>query len=412
MDYPGENSYNQRIGRIYGRVAQLGERFVRNEEVAGSIPVTSTSLPASVVDEAGSLLTHRVIAAVLASLLLGAAVPACAWTFAVSGDSRNCGDVVMPAIARRAKLKKAAFYWHLGDLRKIVEADEDMEQRLGAAPFESTGAYQAAAWDDFAERQVKPFAPLPFYLGIGNHETVAPKTRAEFSARFAALLNAPALRAQRLRDDPKDAPPRTYFHWRERGVEFVYLDNASDEEFDDAQLAWFDGVLARALADPSAPTLVVGMHEALPHSISADHSMDQSSRGVVTGERVYHALLAAQARGKKVYVLASHSHFFMDGIFNTAYWRANGGVLPGWIVGTAGAFRYTLPPGASDAREAREAVYGAMFGRVKSDGSVAFEFAQLSERDVPAATAARFAPGFVHWCFAENRAGAPGAKPW
>lgn len=31
--------YNQR----YGRVAQLGERFLRKEEVAGSIPVTSTN---------------------------------------------------------------------------------------------------------------------------------------------------------------------------------------------------------------------------------------------------------------------------------------------------------------------------------------------------------------------------------
>ena len=28
--------------RTRGRVAQLGERLVRNEEVAGSIPVTST----------------------------------------------------------------------------------------------------------------------------------------------------------------------------------------------------------------------------------------------------------------------------------------------------------------------------------------------------------------------------------
>ena len=27
---------------IFGRVAQLGERLVRNEEVVGSIPITST----------------------------------------------------------------------------------------------------------------------------------------------------------------------------------------------------------------------------------------------------------------------------------------------------------------------------------------------------------------------------------
>ena len=39
------------------------------------------------------------------------------WTFAVSGDSRNCGDFVMPAIAARVKAQKDAFYWHLGDFR-------------------------------------------------------------------------------------------------------------------------------------------------------------------------------------------------------------------------------------------------------------------------------------------------------
>ena len=40
------------------------------------------------------------------------------WRFLVSGDSRNCGDVVMPGIAETAKKNQAAFYWHLGDLRR------------------------------------------------------------------------------------------------------------------------------------------------------------------------------------------------------------------------------------------------------------------------------------------------------
>ncbi len=34
--------------QLNGRVAQLGERFLRKEEVAGSIPVTSTNLVCSV----------------------------------------------------------------------------------------------------------------------------------------------------------------------------------------------------------------------------------------------------------------------------------------------------------------------------------------------------------------------------
>ncbi len=33
-----------RNSKIFGRVAQLGERLVRNEEVVGSIPITSTIL--------------------------------------------------------------------------------------------------------------------------------------------------------------------------------------------------------------------------------------------------------------------------------------------------------------------------------------------------------------------------------
>jgi hypothetical protein len=31
------------------------------------------------------------------------------WTFAVSGDSRNCGDFVVPAIAAKVKAEKDAF---------------------------------------------------------------------------------------------------------------------------------------------------------------------------------------------------------------------------------------------------------------------------------------------------------------
>ena len=54
------------------------------------------------------------------------------WTFAVSGDSRNCGDVVMPAIAADAGKHNATCYWHLGDLRLISAPDQDFsEERVG-----------------------------------------------------------------------------------------------------------------------------------------------------------------------------------------------------------------------------------------------------------------------------------------
>jgi hypothetical protein len=73
--------------------------------------------------------------AMLATLLVSAALAQTSrhqqntsdWKFAVSGDSRNCGDVVMPSIAASAVKNKAAFYWHLGDLRAIYGVDEDYQ---------------------------------------------------------------------------------------------------------------------------------------------------------------------------------------------------------------------------------------------------------------------------------------------
>src|SRR5260370_33826113 len=119
-----------------------------------------------------------------------------------------------------------------------------------------------------------------------------------------------------------------------------------------------DGVLKRDRKDESIYTIVVGMHEALPESISANHSRNESPIGIETGRRVYHMLLKMQNDAHKtVYVLASHSHFYMDGIFNTPYWKSNGGELPGWIIGTAGAERYSLPPAPRDGPAAKTKVY-------------------------------------------------------
>jgi len=326
------------------------------------------------------------------------------WKFAVSGDSRNCGDVVMPAIAAGVKKARPLFYWHLGDFRKIAGIDEDIQHQPEhlAKPL-SISEYHDIAWKDFIRSQVGPFGTLPVYLAIGNHETVEPKTRAEYLVQFRSWLDVPRLRAQRLRDDPVDLEPKTYYHWIEHGVDFISLDNATEDQFDAAQISWFERTLLSDSADSRIRTLVVGMHEALPESISANHSMDQSVTGIESGRRVYADLLKAQNdEHKRVYVLASHSHYFMDGIFNTEYWREHGGVLPGWIVGTAGAQRYALPPDAGAAHEARTNVYGFLLATVDPDGQIQFDFQQLNEQDVPAAVTRQYAPEFVHWCFAEN----------
>jgi hypothetical protein len=332
------------------------------------------------------------------------------WYFAVSGDSRNCGDVVMPAIAAGAVQDHASFYWHLGDLRKISSPDEDFRQlKIVQGTSFTVNDYEKEAWNNFIDDQIAAFGSLPFFLGIGNHETIPPKTRAEFMRTFAKWLGAPELNEQKKKDDPRGAvTTTTYYHWIREGVDFVNLDNASIDEFDPAQMKWFEDVIERDGRQPSIHTVVVGMHEALPESISADHSMDEWELGKSSGRLVYQDLLRLQNDAhKNVYILASHSHFFMDGIFNSAYWRAHGGVLPGWIVGTAGAQRYPLPPDYRDAKAASTNVYGYLLGTVNPAGqpvgSIRFDFKQLGEDKIPAEVVSRFTAPFVHDCYLGNR---------
>jgi hypothetical protein len=328
------------------------------------------------------------------------------WNFAVSGDSRNCGDVVVPAIAAGAIKNKSAFYWHLGDVRAIYGIDEDYQ----AGP-EHRGktiqkdAYLKDAWDDFIQNQISAFGSMPVFVGIGNHETTPPKNREEFAARFAQWLDSDTLKKQRLADDPKAAAPTTYFHWIQGGVDFIYLDNATLDQFSREQVNWLEDVLHRASSNPEVRALVVGMHAALPDSLASGHSMSDWLVGVESGRHVYADLLDLKKKtGKNVYLLASHSHFYMSGIFNSEYWAANGGELPGWIVGTAGAVRYALPPGAARAKEARTKVYGYLLGTVHPDGKIDFKFEQIKKSDTPVAVSRRYLPQFVNFCFDRNTA--------
>ena len=243
---------------------------------------------------------------------------------------------------------------------------------------------------------------MPVFLAIGNHELVAPKSRCEYLAQFADWLTVPPIVARRLKDDPKDHKLRTYYHWVQHGVDFLTLDNASNDQFDSEQVAWVERVIARDISDPSITTIAAGMHVALPDSLASDHSMGNWAQGEQSGRRVYAALLKAQNAGKKVYVLASHSHFYMSGIYNSPYWREHGGVLPGWIIGTTGAIRYALPPDAAQAKEARTNVYGYLLATVNADGSIRFDFQEIKEGDIPEAVVKRFTPEFVHECFIGN----------
>jgi hypothetical protein len=360
-----------------------------------------------------------------------------AWRFIVSGDSRNCGDVVMPAIAAHsAKNYQPSFYWHLGDLRAIYMVDEDMAFAGGEKDGRKLAceAYLKQAWPDFVKHQIYPFGRTPFYLGLGNHEVIPPKgyplgsaeagnpevNSAKFTSYFADWLLAPALKAQRVKDHDCETPSsspcvmyaRNYYHWVQGGVDFVYLDNGS-HIFGRSQLDWFKRRIDYAKRDGTVRTVIVGMHEALPDSISTDHAMcdpelDAREKGKYPykqscdeGREAYQKLLELQKEKpeKQVYVLASHSHYFMDGIFKN---RPLADRLRGWIVGTGGAIRYSLPDNSDSSNYAETNIYGYLVGTVDGEGNVRFDFQSVTEADVPPEVRQRYEPTFVSWCFVHN----------
>jgi len=325
------------------------------------------------------------------------------WRFAVSGDSRNCGGVVMPAIANGVTADHAQFYWHLGDFRALVDFDEDMLGRASGGKL-TVRDYLNTAWDDFIQNQIRPFGNIPVFLGIGNHELESTRNRSDYVTQFGDWLATPILQKQRLADDPKDSKIKTYYHWIQEPIDFITLDNASHDQFSAVQISWVEGVLKRAAGNPAIKTVVVGMHAALPDSLSAGHSMNEWAEGIESGRRVYQDLLAFRNNThKNVYLLASHSHFFMENIFNTDYILSHGGVLPGWIIGTAGAVRYRLPREAGRARNARTDVYGYLLGDVHADGRIDFSFREVTQKDVPQSVQQRLQPATIDQCFSGNK---------
>ena len=328
------------------------------------------------------------------------------WTFAVSGDSRNCGDFVMPAIAAKVKSEGDLFYWHLGDFRWITLPDQDMMAMQPAGSNLSYWDYQRRAWDDFLTHQIASFGTLPVFLGRGNHETIKPMTRAGYIGKFSSFLTRPEIEAQRKADVDSGGPvapwAEPWYHWTRDGVDFITLDNAGRDEFSPAQLQWLRAVLDRDLAPNSGiRAIVAGMHEALPHSTSSDHAMDDWDLGLRTGEMVYTWLFDAQAAGKHVYILASHSHFYSPNIFDTPYWKQHSSsVVPGIIIGSAGAHRYKLPKDADKASKTN--IYGYLQGAVHADGAIDFVLHELSESDLVQSKWPNAPLDAIHECYVHN----------
>jgi hypothetical protein len=208
----------------------------------------------------------------------------------------------------------------LGDLRAGYDFDEDLlkaaekdgkklriSDYVGNADGTSIGA-----WNDFKQSQIAPFQTqhIPFFLGIGNHETIWPQSRERFTKYFAAWLDMPELKDQRLYDlqkhgdGAKDSGAKTYYHWIVGTVDFIYLDNASAEEFDSAQVKWFEDVLKDDRDKQSGiTTVIVGMHAALPYSLSEGHSMNESPDGEKSGAQIYVLLANCNVSGSLVLLI-------------------------------------------------------------------------------------------------------------
>jgi hypothetical protein len=227
-------------------------------------------------------------------------------------------------------------------------------------------------------------------------------TRDGYIAKFSSFLSRPEIQAQRKADGDSADAVQPWYHWARNGVDFITLDNASRDEFSDAQMRWLRSVLDRDLAPNSGIRAVVaGMHEALPHSTSSDHGMDDWDLGIRTGELVYTWLFDAQSAGKHVYILASHSHFYSPNIFNSPYWKQHSDhVVPGTIIGSAGAHRYKLPQFADKA--SRTNIYGYLQGTVQADGSIDFALHELSEGDLVASKWPNSPLDAIHECYIHN----------
>ena len=309
----------------------------------------------------------------------------------------------MPVIASRVKAEGDSFYWHLGDFRWMSKPDEDLSAMEPAGKTLTVDEYRQVAWDDFLTHQMSAFGDFPVFLGRGNHETVSPMTRDRYIAKFSGFLNRPEIIAQDRLDGSGAAPLSSpWYHVVRDGIDFITLDNASHDEFSEAQMSWLRGVLDRDLAPGSGvTTILAGMHEALPHSTGSEHAMDDWDLGLHTGELVYTWFYDAQAAGKHVYLFASHSHYYSPNVFNSPYWKQHTStIVPGWIIGSAGAHRYVLPKTAE--KGAKTHIYGYVRGVVHPDGSIDFALHELSEDDLIRSRWPNAPLDAIHECYIHN----------
>ena len=99
----------------------------------------------------------------------------------------------------------------------------------------------------------------------------------------------------------------------------------------------------------------------------------------------------------------------MNDAYNTACHK--GDVLPGWIMGSAGAVRYRLPSDRALSTIDKTDVYAYLLGTVSADGSITFRVREVHESDVPASVIKEFSDEQVKWCFEQNKSDYTPANP-
>jgi hypothetical protein len=113
--------------------------------------------------------------------------------------------------------------------------------------------------------------------------------------------------------------------------------------------------------------------------------MDRNCASFCNGKRAYQRLGLTQSKGKKIYVMASHSHYFEEYIYDTPEHGGHG--LPGWIIGTAGAEQYRP-----------EIKYGYLLVEVTADGTIHNSFQRVYRDSAPVGP-----EGLTKYCFEQNR---------
>jgi hypothetical protein len=91
----------------------------------------------------------------------------------------------------------------------------------------------------------------------------------------------------------------------------------------------------------------------------------------------------------------------MNDAYNTACHK--GDVLPGWIMGSAGAVRYRLPADRALSTIDKTDVYGYLLATVAPDGAITFQFREVKQTDIPAGVVKEFSQEQVTWCYEQNK---------